>query len=51
MRSRHEMYKSGAGALAASTTILGVHLEMNIRKGSPIPGPVRQRALRFVADN
>jgi acyl-CoA thioester hydrolase len=48
---RHEMYKSGTCTLAASTTILGVHLDMNTRKGSPIPEPVRQRALRFVADD
>jgi acyl-CoA thioester hydrolase len=51
MRLRHEMYKSGTCTLAASTTIVGVHLDMDTRKGSPIPEPVRQRALRFVADD
>jgi acyl-CoA thioester hydrolase len=45
MRLRHEMYKSGTYTLAASTTIVGVHLDMTTRKGSPIPEPVRQRVL------
>ena len=45
MRLRHEMYKSGTHTLAASTTIAGVHLDMNTRKGSPIPEPVRRRVL------
>jgi len=45
MRLRHKMYESGTYTLAASTTIVGVHLHMTTRKGSPIPEPVRQRVL------
>ena len=45
MRLRHEMCKSGTHTLAACTTIVGVHLDMNTRKGSPIPEAVRQRVL------
>ncbi|MBV9677496.1 MAG: thioesterase family protein [Acidobacteriaceae bacterium] len=51
MRLRHDLYKSGTGTLAASTTIVGVHLDMNTRRGSFIPESVRQRALRFGADH
>ena len=51
MRLRHDMYKSGTHTLAASATIVGVHLDMNTRKGSPLPEPVRQRALRFVHED
>ena len=51
MRLRHEMYKSGTGTLAASTTIVGVHLDRNTRQSSPIPEPVRQRALRLGTDH
>ena len=45
MRLRHEMYKSGTYTLAASTTIVGVHVDMKTRKGSALPEPVRQRVL------
>jgi len=48
VRLRHEMYKSGTCTLAACT-ILGVHLDRNTRKASPIPEPLLRRALRFVA--
>ena len=48
LRLRHEMYNSGTRTLAACTTIVGVHLDMNTRRGSPLPEPVRQRALRTV---
>ena len=48
MRLRHEMYKSGTSTLAAAATIVGVHMDLKIRKGSPIPEEVRQRASMFM---
>jgi acyl-CoA thioester hydrolase len=44
MRLRHDMYKMDTDNLAASTTILAVHLDTEARKGLPLPAAVRERA-------
>ena len=38
------MHKMSDGMLAASTTILGVHLDSEARKSSPFPCDVLERA-------
>ena len=44
MRLRHDMYKVNADTLAASTTILAVHLDTDARKSLPLPAALRERA-------
>jgi acyl-CoA thioester hydrolase len=41
---QHDMHKTAGGELAASTTILGVHLDSEARKSSPFPPDVLERA-------
>jgi acyl-CoA thioester hydrolase len=43
IRLLHNMHKAGTGALAASTTILGVHIDSEARKSAPLPEEVRER--------
>jgi len=43
IRLKHEMRKVRTGALAASTTILGVHIDTDARSGIPLPPGVRDR--------
>jgi acyl-CoA thioester hydrolase len=44
IRVLHNMHKVSTGVLAASTTILGVHMDVEARKSSPLPPGVRDRA-------
>jgi acyl-CoA thioester hydrolase len=44
LRLLHNMYNARTGAMAASTTILGVHMNTDARKSSPWPDEVRNRA-------
>jgi acyl-CoA thioester hydrolase len=44
----HRMHKMQSGALAASTTILGVHMDTKIRKSAPLPAAVRDRARAMI---
>jgi acyl-CoA thioester hydrolase len=48
MRVRHDIHKSAGGGLAASTTILGVHLDSEARKSSPFPSDVLERAYTLI---
>jgi acyl-CoA thioester hydrolase len=43
LRLLHNMYNARTGAMAASTTILGVHMNTEARKSSPLPEGVRNR--------
>jgi len=44
IRVQHNMHKVSTGVLAASTTILGVHIDVEARKSSPLPPGVLNRA-------
>jgi len=44
IRLRHDMYKVDSNTLAASTSILAVHLDTNARKDLPLPVGLRERA-------
>jgi len=44
IRMQHDMHKLHDGALAASTTILGVHLDTVARRAVPLPPDVADRA-------
>jgi acyl-CoA thioester hydrolase len=44
IRLRHDMHKVNADALAASTSILAVHLDTDARKSLPLPVGLRERA-------
>jgi acyl-CoA thioester hydrolase len=43
LRLLHNMYNARAGTMAASTTILGVHMNTEARKSSPWPEEIRNR--------
>jgi acyl-CoA thioester hydrolase len=51
IRARHDMHKTRDGVLAASTTILGVHLDALARKSLPLPATVRERAQSLTFSN
>jgi acyl-CoA thioester hydrolase len=44
MRMRHDLHKTRDGELAASTTILGVHIDAAARRGIPFPEGIQERA-------
>jgi acyl-CoA thioester hydrolase len=44
IRIRHDMYKLRDGTLAASTNIIGVHIDAEARQGIALPDEVRSRA-------
>jgi acyl-CoA thioester hydrolase len=44
IRMRHDMHRVRTGGLAASTTILGVHIDSEARRGMPLPTDVVDRA-------
>jgi acyl-CoA thioester hydrolase len=44
LRIMHEMRHDTSGEVAATTEIVAVHLDATIRKATPIPEDVRQRA-------
>jgi acyl-CoA thioester hydrolase len=43
----HKMLHDASGALAATTVVVGVHIDASIRKASPLPDDVRRRAMRM----
>jgi len=49
IRLIHNMYNARTGALAASTTILGVHTDAQARKSAPLPANIRERAQDLAA--
>lgn len=49
IRFAHEMRNDETGEIAATTTILGVHLDTTARKASPLPDDFRALAVQFVA--
>jgi acyl-CoA thioester hydrolase len=44
LRMQHDMHRVRTGGLAASTTILGVHIDADARRGAPLPAGVADRA-------
>ena len=51
IRLLHNMHKVRTGTLAASTTILGVHIDAHARKSTPLPAGLRERVEAFGAAN
>ncbi len=49
IRFQHDMYKVNPYVLAASTIILGVHLDTDARKSLPLPPVVREQARAWTA--
>ena len=49
IRLCHGMHLAGTNELAASTTILGVHLDTNARKSLPLPVEMYKRASALIA--
>jgi len=45
IRISHEMRNDGTGEIAATTVIVGVHIDTVARKARPLPVDVRERAL------
>ncbi len=39
----HRMYREADGALAATTELMAVHVDLGVRKVRPMPGPVQDR--------
>jgi acyl-CoA thioester hydrolase len=44
VRFRHEMWNDESGELAATTILVGVHLDLNTRRARSLPPDVRERA-------
>lgn len=49
IRFRHEMRASPAGELAATCTLIGVHMDTAARKACPFPPEIVERAVRWIA--
>jgi acyl-CoA thioester hydrolase len=47
IRFRHEMVNEDTGAVAAVTTLLGVHMDTQARKACPFPAELVQKARAF----
>ena len=47
IRMMHEMRHDGSGEVAATTEIVGVHIDATIRKAKRIPEEVRRRAVEM----
>jgi len=48
LRLRHEMSNDETGELAATTIIVGVHIDATLRKARPMPLDVRERAVAMI---
>ena len=48
VRFRHEMTNDETGDLAASTVLVGVHMDLTVRKAVPLPSDVRERAMKLM---
>jgi acyl-CoA thioester hydrolase len=51
IRFFHEMRNDETGELAASTTIVGVHFDLTVRKARPLPEDVRESAILMVEES
>lgn len=51
VRFRHEMWNDESGELAATTTLVGVHLDLTTRKARSLPVDVRERAASLMTEN
>jgi acyl-CoA thioester hydrolase len=51
VRFRHEMWNDESGELAATTILVGVHLDLSVRKAKTLPADVRERATSLISDN
>jgi hypothetical protein len=51
IRVIHEMRNDETGEVAATTVIVGVHLDTTVRKALPLPSDVRERAAHLVGEN
>jgi acyl-CoA thioester hydrolase len=47
----HEMRNDGTGEIAATTVLVGVHLDTTIRRACALPSDVRERASRMLAEH
>ena len=43
----HKMVHDGSGKVAATTVVIGVHVDARVRKGIRLPDDVRQRAIKM----
>jgi acyl-CoA thioester hydrolase len=50
IRIAHELRNDDTGAVAATTVIVGVHLDLTSRKASPLPADVRDRGILMMDD-
>ena len=48
VRFTHEMRNDASGEVAATTLLVGVHIDQTHRKSCPMPGEVRARALAMI---
>lgn len=51
IRLTHEMSNDETGELAAATVIVGVHIDATLRKASPLPSDVRERAALMIDES
>jgi acyl-CoA thioester hydrolase len=49
LRFRHEMRNEETGEVAATTELVGVHIDTKLRRACSIPAEVRQRVLATLA--
>jgi len=49
IRFTHEMRNDATGEVAATTILVGVHLDTRLRKSSPIPQEIRERARQMLS--
>ena len=50
IRFTHEMKRQDSGLVAATTTLIGVHMDTVSRKSTPIPAEIKARIEALVAD-
>ncbi len=50
MRFFHEMQDGASGEIAASTVLVGVHMDRRIRKSAPFPTELLERVRKMVVD-
>jgi acyl-CoA thioester hydrolase len=51
VRFRHEMWNDESGELAATTVLVGIHLDLTVRKAKNLPADIRERATSLISEN
>ena len=47
----HKLINDASGEVAATTVVIGVHIDATARKSIPLPDDVRERAMRLMRDH